>query len=239
MDRPLANNVALITGASRGIGRAIALALAREGVHVALTARSSEALEETVMLCGEQGINALSIIADLSHAEETARIVGTTVAELGGIDILINNAGVFGHGAAHDADLEQWDRGIDINLRSLVHLTRHALPHIEKNRHGAVINIASISGKMSHPNAGIYCATKHAVVGFSGSVFEDVREKGIKVCAICPGFVNTDMVAGRGLVPEKAIQPEDIARTVLFVLRFPDTGCPTEIIVRPQRSPYA
>ena len=134
--------------------------------------------------------------------------------------------------------MQAWDRVIDINLRSLIHLTRHALPEIEKGPRGAIINIASISARMSHGGAGIYCATKHGVLGFAGSVFEDVRERGVKVSTICPGFVNTDMVSARDLVLEKTIQPEDIARTVLFVLTFPDTGCPTEIVVRPQRSPY-
>ena len=120
----------------------------------------------------------------------------------------------------------------------MIHLTRHALPHIQKQSAGGIINIASVAGKMTHKKGGIYTATKHGVIGFTGSLYEDVRELNIKVCAICPGFVNTDMVRNTKLDSSKMIQPEDIARTILFVLKFPDTGCPTEITVRPQQSPY-
>ncbi len=232
------DRVAIITGASRGIGRAVARRLAERGVHVALVARSQDALEDIAKECRQEGVRALPIAADLSEPAITKSIVERTVNELGSVHFLVNNAGVFGGGAADAADLPRWDRTIDVNLRALMHLTRHALPEMEKHPRGAVVNIASISGKQSHAGAGDYCATKHGVVGFSGSVFEDVRERGIKVCAICPGFVATDMVSGERLHAEKMIQPDDIAETVLFVLGFPDTGCPVEIVIRPQRSPY-
>jgi len=238
MDPALRGRVALVTGASRGIGRAVAVTLAREGVQVALCARARDPLEETAAACGEHGVDTLVLPADLARPELTQGLVADTVARFGRLDFLVNNAGVFGGGAADRADLATWNRTIDVNLRSLMHLTRHALPAIEQQSRGAVVNIASVSGKQSHGGAADYCATKHAVVGFTGALFEDVRAHGVKVCAICPGFVNTDMVAGDRLVPERMIQPEDIARTVLFVLRFPDTGCPVEIVVRPQRSPY-
>jgi 3-oxoacyl-[acyl-carrier protein] reductase len=101
-----------------------------------------------------------------------------------------------------------------------------------------VIHIASIVSRMSFAGGGAYCASKHAVLGYSNALFEDVREAGVKVCAIQPGYVSTDMVAGRGLAMEKMIQPEDIAKTVTFVATYPDTGCPVEIIVRPQRAPF-
>jgi NAD(P)-dependent dehydrogenase (short-subunit alcohol dehydrogenase family) len=108
-----------------------------------------------------------------------------------------------------------------------------------RDRRRAIINIASISGKMSFGGAAVYAASKHALVGFTGSLYEDVREAGIKVCAICPGFVNTGMASRNpDLDPSRMIQPEDVARAVLFVACFPETGCPTEIVIRPQRSPY-
>ncbi|NIR32741.1 MAG: SDR family oxidoreductase [Gammaproteobacteria bacterium] len=232
------DRVAIVTGASRGIGRAVAHRLAERGTHVALVARSEDALEEVAKECRERGVRAFSVAADLSDPAATGSIVERTVRGLGAVHFLVNNAGIFGGGAADAADLSRWDRTIDVNLRSLMHLTRRALPEMEKHPRGAVVNIASISGKQSHAGAGDYCATKHGVIGFSGSVFEDVRERGIKVCAICPGFVATDMVAGERLRREKMIQPDDVAETVLFVLGFPDTGCPVEIVLRPQRSPY-
>lgn len=238
MNDLLAERVAIVTGASRGIGRAVAHALARHRVHVALVARTADALAPIARECEGSGARALPIAADLSQPEAARGIVEQAVRGLGGLHFLVNNAGVFGGGAADTADLARWDRTLDLNLRALMHLTRHALPEIEKHERGAVVNIASMSGKQSHAGSADYCASKHGVIGFSGSVFEDVREKGIKVCAICPGFVNTDMVASAGLDAQRMIQPEDIAEAVLFVLRFPDTACPVEIVVRPQRSPY-
>lgn len=238
MSERLKGAIALVTGASRGIGRAIALGLAEAGCDVAVAARSVEALEEVAGACREKGVRALVLPLDLTELEAIPSAVERCVEELGGLSVLVNNAGMGGGGAADATDPEVWDRMIDVNVRALMHLTRYALPHIERaEARRGVINIASISGKMSFAGGGGYCATKHAVVGFSHSVFEDVREKGIKVCAICPGYVNTPMVEGRGLDLAKTIQPEDIARTVRFVLEFPETGCPTEILVRPQRSP--
>ncbi len=127
---------------------------------------------------------------------------------------------------------------MDVNVNGLMYVTRHTLPHLVRGGRGAVIQIASVAGRGSFAGGGAYCASKHAVIGYSQSVFEDVREAGVKVTVICPGFVNTDMVDGRGLIMERMIQPADIARAALFVARFPGTGCPTEIVIRPQRTPY-
>ena len=161
------------------------------------------------------------------------------VDELGALHILVNNAGIYAKGLAQSADMDTFERVIDVNVKALMNLTRLALPHIlESQGHRAVIHIASIVSRMSFAEGGAYCASKHAVLGYSNSLFEDVREAGVKVCAIQPGFVATDMVAGHGLDMDKMIQPQDIAKTVRFVATYPDTGCPVEIIVRPQRSPY-
>ncbi len=230
--------VALVTGASRGIGRATAVALAREGCHTALLARSVDGLEQTAAECRNQGIHALSLPTDITDRSALREAVQRCVAELGQLDILVNNAGVFGGGPVHQADLEVWDRAMEVNAHAPMDLTAIALPHMVGSGRGAVIFIASIAGRMSFPSGGAYCASKHAVVGFSGSVFEDVRESGIKVCALCPGYVNTEMVAGRKLATDKMIQPEDVAETVVFICRCPETACPTEIVLRPQRSPY-
>ncbi|MEC9071113.1 MAG: SDR family NAD(P)-dependent oxidoreductase, partial [Myxococcota bacterium] len=147
-------------------------------------------------------------------------------------------AGIYASGLAHEADMDAFDQVIDVKVKALMRLTRLSLPHLLEASPAAVINVASVAGKMTFRGGGAYCASKHAVMGFTGSVFEDVREQGVKVCAICPGFVNTSMVAGRGLDMDKMIQPDDIADAVAFVASFPDTGCPTEIVIRPQRNPY-
>ena len=239
MSSPLVDHVAMISGASRGIGRAVALDLARAGADLTLLARSEEALAETATLCREAGARVLAIPTDVTDRAALERAVAKIVDELGGLNLLVNNAGIYAKSPAQSADISAFERVIDVNVKGLMNLTRLALPHIlAAQGQRAVIHIASIVSRMSFPEGGAYCASKHAVLGYSNALFEDVREAGVKVCAIQPGFVATDMVAGHGLAMEKMIQPDDIAKTVRFVATYPDTGCPVEIIVRPQRSPY-
>jgi len=238
MTEHLKDQVAIITGASRGIGRSTAIALATEGVNLALVSRTESGLKETAAECEKMGVKTLCLPTDLTDPFKTEEVVKKTVKEFGKLHILINNAGKFSRNTVQEAKLDKWDEVINVNLRSLIHLTRHSLPYILKNKKGGIINIASISGKNTYGTGGIYNATKFGVVGFTGALYEDIREENIKVCAICPGFVSTDMTKSDTLDSSKMIQPGDIADTVLFVLKFPGTGCPTEIIVRPQHSPY-
>lgn len=239
MKADIRGSVALVTGASRGIGRAVAVALAREGCDLALVARGAEGLEETAESCRAEGARCLTIAVDLANTAAIPAVVERCVEALGRIDILVNNAGIYGRrGPSQEADPAMWDAVVDLNLRTAMHLTRAALPHIIEAPRGAVIHIASVAGKMAFGGGAAYTASKHGLVGFAGALYEDVREHGVKVCAICPGFVNTPMVASRGLDAARMIQPEDVADTVSFVATFPDTGCPTEILLRPQRTPY-
>jgi 3-oxoacyl-[acyl-carrier protein] reductase len=238
MPHVLKDKVALISGASRGIGRAIAVSLAREGVHLALVSRTATALEETAQACREFGNRVVTLPCDLAKTESIEQLVSRTTSELGGLNILVNNAGVIGRGAADSGDLKAWDQAIDINLRSLMHMTRLSLPEIEKGQWGAVINIASMAGRRPLGGFSAYTASKHGVVGFSHALFEDVREHNIKVSAICPGFVATDLVSGLGMAEQRMIQPDDVAKAVLFVLTYPDSGCPIEIQIMPQKTPY-
>lgn len=229
---------AIVTGASQGIGRAISLALAKEGCHLALISRSKMNLEETANLCRKESKKISVFPFDLSKTAEIGELIDLVEKEIGGIDILVNNAGIGAKGKTGEVDLEKWDKILDVNLKSLIHLTHHALKRIEKNDWGAIINIASIAGKLAYGGSAGYCASKHGVLGFTGSLFEDVREKNIKVCAICPGYVDTPMIQSKGLKTDYMIRPEDIAKTVSFVLHFDRSGCPTEIIIRPQKTPY-
>lgn len=239
MPRDLAGSVALVTGASRGIGRAVAEGLAQDGCHVALVARSAEGLAETAKRCRSHGVQTASFPCDVTDRNRLAMVVEGCLEQLGGLGILVNNAGIMARGAAHEADMDAFEQVIDVNVKALMNLSRLALPHIiEAPGARAVIHIASVAGRMSFGGGGAYCASKHAVMGYAGAMFEDVREYGVKVTAICPGFVDTDMVRDRGLNSAKMIQPEDIALAVRFVAGYPDTGCPTEIVVRPQRVPY-
>jgi NADP-dependent 3-hydroxy acid dehydrogenase YdfG len=236
----LTGQVALITGASRGIGRAIATTLAREGCSLALSGRNEADLAETMQACRQFNARAVSLRADLRDSAACASLVEQCVSTFGQLNILVNNAGVFDWASVLDADLQAWDAIVDINVRASMHLTHHAVPHITQHQRGAIIFIASMAGKRAYGTNAAYVASKHAIVGFAHSIFEDVRNYNIKVCAICPGFVN----AGASLtmdVPTEAfqefIQPEDVAQAVKFVLSFSDTACPTELLLSPQKRP--
>ncbi len=228
---------AIITGASRGIGQAVALGLAESGVDVALLGRDENELLATQKLCKEHGVQALTLTIDLLNTEEIEKTIRSAVKNLGGIDILVNSAGAIHISPVQDADTKKWDQILDLNVKSLMHISRHVVPHLIKQNSGTIINIASSAAKSTFPQFGAYCASKHAVLGFSGCLFEDVREHEIKVTTICPGFVNTKMASGFGLNPERMIQPSDISDAVNFVAGFPGTGCPTEITIKPQRVP--
>lgn len=236
--RDIRGQVALVTGASRGIGRAIAIALAQAGCHVALMARNLEQLHQTASLCEAHGAKTMTLAIDITDRYALQQGIDTIAQSFGALHILVNNAGIIDRSSAFEASIDAWERVIDVNLRSAMYATRFALPHIQKQEEGTILFISSIAGKMTAGTVSSYSATKHGIVGFAGSLFEDIREHNIKVCTICPGFVHTDMVEHTELVFERMLQPDDVAQTALFVAQFPHTGCPTEIILRPQRTPY-
>jgi len=235
------NHVALITGASRGIGELSALELAAEGCHVALAARSTPDLQRVAAACSALGVKALVLPADLTDMAVLRGLVERCVAELGGLNILVANAGVYHDSQSHEAQLAEWDEMIDLNLRGAMHVTRHALPHILRGirqaGHGSVIFVASMSGIRTYTGGAAYCATKFGMIGFASGVWDDVAELGVKVSAICPGFVNTEMSAHDGLDVRMMIQPEDVAGLVRMVATWPDTSCPRMLQVSPQRKP--
>ena len=230
--------VALITGASRGIGAACAELFAEAGYDLALVSRRAESLSQVSTRCEALGARVLVLPADVSDATAVADLVERCVDELGGLSVVINNAGIYANGSAELLEPERFARVMAVNVNGLMNVTHYALPHLIAQQGGAIIQIASVVARQSFAGGGAYCASKHAVLGYTESVFEDVRRHGVKVSAICPGFVNTDMVAGRGLAMARMIQPRDVASAALFVADFPSTGCPTEIVIRPQRSPY-
>lgn len=242
MHQSLEDHVAIVTGASRGIGRACAERLAAEGCHIVAASRSPGPLERTAERCRDHGVEARVVETDVSDRDDVRMMVDHCRTEFGKINILVNNAGINPHDRVDEADLAAWDRAVDTNLKGMIYTTRFAAPDLKlasgDGDCAAIVNIGSISGTMSFPEGGVYCATKHGVVGLTGSTFEDLRESGVKVSVLNPGYVDTAMSESDNLDSDKMIQPEDIAHTALFVATFPETGCPTEIIVRPQRSPY-
>jgi NADP-dependent 3-hydroxy acid dehydrogenase YdfG len=235
--KTLAGHVALVTGASSGIGRATALMLAAEGCDVALVARSADALNAVANQCRARTVRAEPIPCDVGDSAALAAAVAHARATLGPINVLVNAAGVHRFASSHDADLRQWDAMIDINLRATMHATRLSLPDIAAGARaglrGAVIVISSLGGKFAAPTNAAYSASKFALTGFAGSVFEDARDDGVKVCALYPGWTNTGMLAD-WLDPALAIQPEDIAALIRTVVLFPANACPTEIVIQPQ-----
>ena len=237
MGRDIRGSVALITGASRGIGQAIAETLAVDGCDVALVARSEGGLAETAGRCREHGVRAECIPGDLSDPASLEAVVHECVERLGRLDILVNNAGVFAVSKGEEADPNAWDQMIQVNLLSAMRLTHLALPSIVAGGRGAVIMLSSLAGRFTSPGMGAYCASKHGMMGFAGSLFDEVRDQGVKVCAICPGWVNTEMMSGSGVDPTGVIQPQDVADAVRYVVTSSENACPVEIQIHPQKSP--
>jgi NAD(P)-dependent dehydrogenase (short-subunit alcohol dehydrogenase family) len=237
--KTLTGKVALVTGAGRGIGRAVALLLAGSGCRVVLAARSREQLEEVESAIRHTNGDGYCLPADLTRDDEIARLLDSAREKWGGVDILINNAGWGKRAPVARAKIEDWDQTLRLNLRAPMLLTHLLVPHMISKGEGAVINIGSVSGKSGEANGAAYSASKFGLIGFTQSLYEEVREYGIKVAVILPGFVDTPLVPpNRQLDRSKMIRPEDIAHTVHFVLTSPETCCPVEITVRPQRSPY-
>lgn len=230
----LRNKAILITGASGGIGAAAARRLAGKGMAIALAGRNIQKLETVAKDCRSLGGDAEVFPGDIMDEEYISGLPDAVMARLGDLHALFNNAGVFETGAFDTADMSKWDAALDINFRSLLHLTKAALPHLLEHPESAVVNLSSIAGRMTFAGGGIYSATKHAVHAFSGCLFDDLRDRGLKVASIYPGFVDTGMTASVEGDRSHMIQPDDVARTLEFVLEFPANACPTEIVIRPQ-----
>jgi NADP-dependent 3-hydroxy acid dehydrogenase YdfG len=237
--KSLSGKVAIVTGAGRGIGRAIALALSRAGARVVLAARSEAELGAVAEEIRGQDGDAIVLPTDVTRDEDMERLVERTLKEWGTIDILVNNAGWGKTGPVANSKIEEVDRTLQVNLRATMMMTRLVLPTLLQKKSGAVINIGSISGKAGSANTAAYSASKFGVIGFTQSLFEEVREHGVKVSVILPGFVDTPLIPpNKRLDRSKMIQPGDVAETVLFVLTTPLTFCPVEITIRPQQTPY-
>ncbi len=218
------------------MGKAVALALAQQGIELALIGRDEQAITTLAQACTEAGTKAFPLVCDIARTATIESMVAEAIAGLGGLNYLINCAGISKEGKLHEADLDDCDAILDTNLRSHLYLARYATPEINRNPGGAVIKI----GAVHHPYSGAstYLAANLGGEGLAEALFEDVREFGTRVCNIKPGWVNTPLVTSEGIDKALMIQPQDIAQTVLFVLSMPQTACPTEIVILPQRSPY-
>jgi NAD(P)-dependent dehydrogenase (short-subunit alcohol dehydrogenase family) len=234
MSNELASKVAIVTGASRGIGRAISVALAKEAATVVLAARSIEKLQETADKIEEAGGKAEIVVTELTKEESIKNLIKTTNEKFSRLDILINNAGV-----THSAKLEQtatedWQRCININARAPFILCREALPLLRKSQAAYIINIASVVSVKGYPLQSAYTSSKHALRGMTISLSEELKGSNIRVHLLCPGGVDTDMVGSvRPDIPKKdLIKPEEIAELVLYLVTHKGNAVIDELHIR-------
>ncbi len=215
----LENKVALVTGSGRGIGRAIALAFARAGADVALISRTRTELDVVAGEVHQLGRRAMPVIADVADPDDVNRMVADTLAGLGQIDILVNNAAVAGPKPVIDLSLEEWNRFINVNLTGVFLCSRAVLSHMIDRRQGNIISIASGSGFRGAPGNAAYSAAKAGVVIFTYSLAGEVRDLGIRANVISPGPIRTQMLADRPASADDSIvlEPEDVAGAALYL----------------------
>lgn len=216
---------AIITGAGKGIGRSIAFALAKEGVHLGLIARTSTDLEAVAgELIQLHGIEVSVAPADISQHHEVEAAVNKIKGDLGGIDILINNAGIAQFGFLAEMNPEDWERIMQVNVMGTYYMTHTVLPIMIEQNGGNIINISSTAGERGFATGSAYCASKFAVLGLTEALMQEVRKYNIRVMALTPSTVNTGLAQNLGLKigdEEHMMQPEDVAELALAALKLP------------------
>ena len=228
----LDGKVAVVTGGTKGIGRAIAEALLSKGARVVVGARTADEVERTARDLGD---DARGQVCDVRSAADCEALVDTAIDAFGGLDILVNNAGVGAFVPVADMSRDDWDRTIETNLNGVFYCTHAALPHLREGGGGWIINLGSLAGKNAFPGGAAYNASKFGLIGFSEALMQEVRHDGIRVSYIMPGSVATPGFSS-GEADWK-IQPEDLGRIVLDLLATPDRTLPSRIEVRPSRPP--
>ena len=237
MTKQLDGKVALITGASRGIGFAIAQSLGRMGAKLSLCARDAVKLESAASELKSEGVTALRTPADVTNPEQIAALVQRTEQSLGPIEILVNNAGIGYFAPVQDALEAKWDAVLDTNLKSVFLAVKAVAPGMMQRRSGHIINIASLAGKNAFAGGSIYCASKWGLVGMTQCMAEDLRAFGIRVSAVCPGSVATDFSPHTGKDTSKMLQAEDVAHAVEVIVTQAPQSFISEILLRPTQKP--
>ena len=245
----LRETVALVTGASSGIGEATALSLAEHGATVAIAARRRDRLDRLAATIAERGGRALAIEADVTSQEQAQSLVGRTVSELGRLDTLINNAGVMLLGPAVGAPLEEWDRMVQVNVQGLLYCAHAALPHLLSAAQGGprevadMVNISSVAGRIARGGSGVYNLTKHGVGAFSEALRQEVTGRHVRVSLVEPGGTATELRShNRQEIQEQiearfdgveVLQAQDIADAITFIVTRPRRVAVNEVLIRP------
>jgi NADP-dependent 3-hydroxy acid dehydrogenase YdfG len=236
------DQVAVITGASSGIGKAIALALAKQGAMLCLIGRKTETLEAVAAIAQKSKAQVICCKSDLSSDDDIKRVANRIQQKFKGIDILVHSAGVISIGRLETASIQEFDRQYRVNVRAPYLLTQKLLPLL-KARRGKIVFINSSAGLNSGPNVGQYSATKHALKAVADSFRQEVNAEGLQVLSIYPGRTATPMqltvheMEGKEYQPERLMQPEDVAAMVVTTLRLPGTAEVTDIMLRPLIKP--
>ena len=215
----MSDRVAIVTGAGRGIGRAVAEALGHAGFHVVLVARTQEQIDEAAAQIQQSGTKALAIRADVRDPEQVASAVQRALDHFGRIDVLVNNAGTAHLKSIEDTSLEDWHAAVDVNLTAVFLMTRAVWPTLVAAGGGSVINVSSILGKRASANRVAYCATKYGLVGMTESLAKEGYGKNIRVNALCPAEVETALFRSThpNFPAEHVLQPEDVADMAVFL----------------------
>jgi NADP-dependent 3-hydroxy acid dehydrogenase YdfG len=228
---------ALITGASSGIGKATALAFAKAGIDVALVSRSFDKLAAVAEAAQHQGVEAKAYVVDLANVGEVQSNLQDIAQDFGSIDILINNAGMAYTANLSDTPLTDWQRVIDLNLTSVFQCILGILPMMRERRTGTIINVVSIAGKQAFPNWGAYCVSKAGLMALSQTLAQEERQHGIRVTAICPGSVNTELwdtpTVNANFDRSNMLTPEIVAQSILHTVMLPQQAVIDELTLMP------
>lgn len=223
--KDLKNKKAIITGGGRGLGKATAIAFAKEGIDIAITGRNEAVLKETVSELEAFGINAMYSVFDVSRYENVKTGIKSIVNTLGSVDILVNNAGIAAFGTFNDMEVSQWSQIIQTNLMGMYYVTKEVLPYLIDKNEGDVINVSSTAGLNGNANTSAYSASKFAVIGMSESLMKEVRKNNIRVCTLTPSTIASDMSIELGIADkdsqDSVLQPEDFTELIVAGLKLP------------------
>lgn len=216
---------AIITGGSRGLGKATALAFAKEGIDVAITGRNEKSLQETVAELKALGVNATYALFNVGNYEEVQKGIKSIIADFGSVDILVNNAGIAAFGSLNDMKVDQWSEIIQTNVMGMYFVTKEVLPYLIEKNEGDIFNVASTAGLNGNANTSAYSASKFAVIGMSESLMKEVRKNNIRVCTLTPSTIASDMSIELGIAnknsEDSVLQPEDFAELIVAGLKLP------------------